>query len=188
VRNEARLAEGLQELAQRASQDTSAVFLLGAAPESADTELGYIVPSERVDGAPHVKEFVEKPTGAHARELIAAGALWNMFIVAGSVSLLLDVFDRSFNFVEPMRSALRQPVGALSRLYGELPVVDFSRDVLAHCPELLRVLTVPPCGWSDLGTPQRVAATVQETLRNGRNTGAGSAAMYFDLARAVGLG
>jgi mannose-1-phosphate guanylyltransferase len=188
VRNEARLAEGLHELAHRASQDPSAVFLLGAEPDSADTELGYIVPYERTNGAQQVKEFVEKPSGAQARALIAAGALWNMFIVAGSVSLLLDLFDRSFNFVKPMRSALAQPVGALSRLYGELPVVDFSRDVLAHCPELLRVVTVPPCGWSDLGTPQRVAATVRETLRNGRNTDAGGAAMYFDLARAAGLG
>jgi mannose-1-phosphate guanylyltransferase len=188
VQNEARLAEGLHELAHRASQEPGAVFLLGAEPDCADTELGYIVPSTRADGAQQVKEFVEKPTEAQARELVAAGALWNMFIVAGSVRFLLDLFDRSFNFVAPMRSALRQPVGALSRLYSELPTVDFSRDVLAHCPELLRVVAAPPCGWTDLGTPQRVAATVQETLRNGGNTGAGSSAMYFDLAQAVGLG
>jgi hypothetical protein len=38
--------------------------------------------------------------------------------------------------------------------------MDFSRDVLEGQESLLRVLTVPACGWSDLGTPRRVAETL----------------------------
>jgi len=41
-----------------------------------------------------------------------------------------------------------------------LPELDFSRDVLQRSPSLLRVLAVPACGWSDLGTPRRVGLTV----------------------------
>jgi len=49
---------------------------------------------------------------------------------------------------------LREP--ALHRLYSELPDIDFCRHVLAGTEEQLRVLSVPQCGWSDLGTPERV--------------------------------
>ena len=38
--------------------------------------------------------------------------------------------------------------------------LDFSRDVLEGQESRLRVLTVPACGWSDLGTPRRVADTL----------------------------
>jgi hypothetical protein len=45
----------------------------------------------------------------------------------------------------------------LEELYDRLPTVDFSRDILQKQPAHLRVLPVPHCGWSDLGTPERVA-------------------------------
>ena len=35
---------------------------------------------------------------------------------------------------------------------------DFSRDVLQGSEDSLRLQPVPPCGWTDLGTPARVAA------------------------------
>jgi hypothetical protein len=49
----------------------------------------------------------------------------------------------------------------LTEKYERLPEVDFSRHVLEGQESALRVLRVPPCGWSDLGTPRRV----RETLR-----------------------
>ncbi|MFY4731260.1 hypothetical protein, partial [Nitrospira sp. BLG_2] len=33
---------------------------------------------------------------------------------------------------------------------------DFSREILQGDGVALRVLCVPPCGWTDLGTPRRV--------------------------------
>ena len=85
-----------------------------------------------------------------------------------------------------MRSALNDAahVGALSRLYGDLPTVDFSRDVLAHFPRKLRVIQVPHCGWTDLGTPKRVAATVRTA--DGGSPTAERPALFLDLAKAVG--
>jgi hypothetical protein len=53
-----------------------------------------------------------------------------------------------------------QPIAA-NRLYRTLPNVDFSRHVIQGYEGSLRVLAVPACGWSDLGTPSRVARTLQ---------------------------
>jgi hypothetical protein len=48
----------------------------------------------------------------------------------------------------------------LTRTYEELGSFDFCRDVLEGLEDRLSVLPVPPCGWSDLGTPDRVARCV----------------------------
>jgi mannose-1-phosphate guanylyltransferase len=55
---------------------------------------------------------------------------------------------------------------ATSELYGRLPELDFSRHVLEGAEQSLRVLPVPPCGWSDLGTPKRVAEALRRIERN----------------------
>jgi hypothetical protein len=52
---------------------------------------------------------------------------------------------------------LRNPCAELGRLYSRHPKVDFSRDVLQTHPERLQFLTVIPCGWNDVGTPERLA-------------------------------
>jgi mannose-1-phosphate guanylyltransferase len=185
VGDEAALAKALIEMTDLAGTHRDRIYMLGMAPDSPDTELGYIVPAPGLlDGAAGVGAFVEKPSLERARELLAHGALWNMFIVAGTVAAFLDLFDRSYNFVSLMRSMLRdgQSVGMLNRLYKELPSVDFSRDVLSHHVNCLRVVASPPCGWTDLGTPSRVAATVKETRSRAVGGTAAASAMYLDLA------
>lgn len=37
-----------------------------------------------------------------------------------------------------------------------IPQLDFSRDVLEPAGKDLWVHRVPPCGWTDLGTPKRL--------------------------------
>src|SRR5262249_2677314 len=59
---------------------------------------------------------------------------------------------------------------ALPELYERLPTTDFSRAVVQQLPFTLRVITAPVCGWNDLGTPHRVAATLR--LLSDRGTGA----------------
>jgi len=46
-------------------------------------------------------------------------------------------------------------------MYERLPTVDFSRHLLEGHEALLRVVRVPACGWSDLGTPHRVAEALR---------------------------
>ncbi len=54
---------------------------------------------------------------------------------------------------------------ALERLYAELPEIDFSRGVVEGSNAPLRVVPVPYCGWNDLGTPKRVADTLERIDR-----------------------
>jgi mannose-1-phosphate guanylyltransferase len=167
--NENTLARSLRQAADLAAADADAIYLLGAEPNEPDPGLGYIVPEDRNGYEPsRVTQFVEKPDAQLARSLLNRGALWNMFILAASGRTLLKVFQRSLaNHVQAMESALgphrsaRNDAMALSALYQDLPTVDFSRNLLERHDSVLRVVPVPHCGWSDLGTPERVADTLR---------------------------
>ena len=81
---------------------------------------------------------------------------------------LLNLFEHLHpQLVRDLRSGVellaRQPedVAELSSLYEQLPQIDFSRDVLEVFSSSLRLVRVPACGWSDLGTPKRVAETLR---------------------------
>jgi mannose-1-phosphate guanylyltransferase len=193
VTDEATMARSLRTAANLAADNKGLVYLLGAEPDHPDNELGYIVPIEqRRDAAMGVLRFAEKPTSETARAMIREGALWNTFILAGSVRAFLSLFEGRFAAtVRDMRRALepaqspRLGSAALELLYADLEPHDFSRDVLERHEQILQVLRVPSCGWTDLGTPQRVEETVRG-LAGVRSRiailQAGGEARYLDLA------
>jgi mannose-1-phosphate guanylyltransferase len=170
VVDEATMARSLRIAANLASDNQALVYLLGAEPDRPDQEFGYIVPSEqRREAAAGVERFVERPAMEIARQLIKDGALWNTFIFAASVRALLSMFEGRF---APAITTMRDAMGltgsaqarsvALELFYQDLEACDFSTDVLERHEQMLQVLRVPACGWTDLGTPKRV----QETVRN----------------------
>lgn len=168
VRNETVLATGLRLAAAQVARQHDGIILLGFTPEEADPELGYIVPAG--DGSPglrEVQQFIEKPSAVSACELIERGGLWNSFIFAARGQALLRIFEeRCPEIVMEMRGIVgRASTDAmldphLIDLYERLPTLDFSRDIVERCASQLRVLDVPACGWSDLGTSRRVAQTL----------------------------
>jgi mannose-1-phosphate guanylyltransferase len=160
LRDEEVMARALRRGAALAQADRASIYLLGVEPDEPDTELGYIVPASRTrDGAARVLRFIEKPNAVRARVLLDAGALWNVFIMAASVRTLLSLFDSRF---AKTIAALRGFDGAnLDAIYENLRAVDFSRDVLQGRESMLKVLTVPHCGWTDLGTPERVGRILE---------------------------
>ena len=142
----------------------ASIGFLGVEPESADPELGYIVRGEPLgDGSCAVARFVEKPPRAAAARLLKRRALWNSFIlVARAATLVQSIALRHPAEVAAVRNAWRmarseQTASELERLYENLPEIDFSRHVIEGTSAPLHVVPVPACGWSDLGTPQRVA-------------------------------
>jgi mannose-1-phosphate guanylyltransferase len=148
------MAASLRRAALFAQFDPASIYLLGVEPDEPDTELGYILPASRGRGASGVLRFIEKPNAARARVLLAEGALWNVFIMAASVRTLLSLFDSRFaTTIAAMRGL---EAANLDSIYQNLRSVDFSRDVLQVRESMLKVLAVPQCGWTDLGTPERV--------------------------------
>ena len=164
-------------------------LLLGLEPEEADPELGYIIPGGKDHrGRLRVLQFVEKPATARARELIGLGALWNAFIVTSTVHALMALFVRRVpEVVKAMHAAMHRDLessgaeGAIAQLYDRLPTLDFSQDILAKQPSYLRALPVPPCGWSDLGTPERVAGALRRSPQQA-NEGSRPGSYHVSLA------
>jgi len=168
VLDESALQRSLRELTTSLAHNPDGITLIGIAPDEPDPELGYIVPGRTLsDGSRTVARFVEKPAAPFADELFEKKALWNSFIFGAAGPALLALLRLQMgSAVEEMATALarevRQPdCTALAELYERLPNVDFSRSIVQQFPSRLRVITAPACGWTDLGTPRRVAETVR---------------------------
>jgi mannose-1-phosphate guanylyltransferase len=164
VRDENALARALRDLVSVLKHNSEGLTLIGIEPEEADPELGYIVPGRALlDGSRTVARFIEKPSTRTAHELLHAKALWNSFIFGAGGATLLGLLRSQLGAgVEDMATALARDAQhgdgrALAEHYQELPAADFSREVAQRAPQLLRVIRAPACGWSDLGTPRRVA-------------------------------
>lgn len=193
VRDEAALAGALRELATLLTRNPEELLLLGIEPEEADPELGYIVPAKAApadaEGTRRVERFVEKPQPALARELLRAGALWNSFIFAAHAPALLGRLRQAQpEIVERMETAIARDARlgarsiALEELYEDLPSVDFSRAVVQGAEQSLRVIAAPACGWSDLGTPRRVAEVLRRFERVERRESALAMPAFINLA------
>ena len=133
-------------------------MLLGIEPTAEDPDYGWIVPGPGTGTVRPVAAFVEKPPPRTARELQAQGAVWNSFLMVARAATLLGLYAAR---LPDLLAAFRQARPHLrprraTRLYEQLPTSDFSRDVLTGSEVGLRFRTVPDCGWTDLGTPERV--------------------------------
>ncbi len=165
-RDEEPVTRALRIAGNLACANPSSVYLLGADPESPDPDLGYILPAQGNVGKPTpIVGFTEKPSKSFARELMSLGALWNLFIVAGSINALLELFVEEYaDTVSQMRAALQADDAApqsLNHFYDKIQPLDFCRDLLEVQANRLHVIRVAHCGWTDLGTPKRVEATVR---------------------------
>lgn len=140
------------------------VVLLGMEPDGADDGYGWIVP-----GAPlhrdgrlfRVARFVEKPAAELAEQLRDIGALWSTFILTARLDALLALIARAQPLLFALAVAQLHSERGFERVhlqafYDLIPSVDFSRDVLELLPDWLWVTPTEPCGWTDLGTPERL--------------------------------
>lgn len=183
IRDEPQLRRGLRHALDQLRRNSRQVVLLGIKPDQVDEALSYILPQGRAETklAP-VSRFVERPDIACAEDLVRNGGLWNTFIMTASVPGLIGLFEASHpQITADLRQALReagQGGDALAQLFARLPELDFSRDVLEGQP-CLKVLRMANCGWSDLGTPRRVAETLSHLPRQ---SGALQPARFLSLA------
>jgi mannose-1-phosphate guanylyltransferase len=195
VENELTLANSLRCASEHLRARPNEIIMLGIEATEPDPELGYILPGDRSpQGVFGIAKFVEKPTAPIARQLMARGALWNSFILAASARMFFRSMRRRFpEIVDAMRDVVRRdrhrpdnPL-ATAGLYAYLPSLDFSRDVLSNEPEqALRVLAVPECGWSDLGNPTRIAATLRRA-RTAKRLDRTTVATRAQISLAAGL-
>lgn len=149
-------------------RDTLAVagdrlVLLGARPRATDAELGWICPQRAAAEPVPISTFVEKPDPHAVERLRRKGALVNTLILTGPAAALLDLYRESApDVLELLGGDPREPrlpsADALGSAYAAMEDLDFSRGLLepAARRERLWVATLPACGWSDLGTKERL--------------------------------
>lgn len=170
VRDEDILSASLQQATAILARRPNGIVMLGIEPEGVDSELGYIVPgATRDDGTLSVARFVEKPDSLLAHDLISDGAVWNSFIFAATGLTLLNTMHKrmpetvvAMTTVLHTQALLKKGGHGLSELYANLPVVDFSKDILQGSESSLTLVKAPSCGWTDLGSPKRVAGIVHQ--------------------------
>jgi mannose-1-phosphate guanylyltransferase len=148
----------------RVTRDPARPILLGITADRADSQYGWIVPARALvpGGVGAVRKFVEKPEHLEAESLFVAGALWSSMMMVGDTARMANLLEVT---APELRRGLPPSLAAAPwtskrgvSAWEMLPHRDFSRDVLMAVASELDVMAVPPCGWSDLGTPERVAA------------------------------
>jgi hypothetical protein len=155
-----------------------AIALIGAEPEGADGELGWIVPERTGERISRVRELRERP-GVAASDLRRQGGVVATSMMAGRLRDWISTVRR--RVPEVARAFARFRAGGS---YGEIPRRDLSRDVLQRSIASLRVVRLPPCGWSDLGAPARLERVVGSLASRGaRVAPAFRAPVLADLLR-----
>jgi mannose-1-phosphate guanylyltransferase len=160
VPDERVLRRSLLAAAQSVRAPDAPLVLLGVTPADDDAEYGWVLPAAGSASRPRcVLSFHEKPDRATHQGLLRLGGLISSFIFAARGQSLLALYEDALpglvrRFVPLVLES--RPAGRTAALYDEIPARDFSRAVLERSEGSLVVLAVPPCGWSDLGTPARL--------------------------------
>jgi len=164
VGDERRFGRALTEALAALERPLHRILLLGLEPDAPEGDYGWIVPAAAscTCGAPAgVARFVEKPGPDGAEALARSGGLWNSFWMVARARTFARLFaEREPDLWRELSTAYRAPrearAEALAAAYRRLPERDFSRHLLQGAEERLAVVPVPPCGWTDLGTPERL--------------------------------
>ena len=132
--------------AANVAESYDALVTVGVTPTRPDPGFGYIEPGERVGQvAFRVSRFLEKPDRVRARELIAAGCLWNSGIFVWRASRFLAEVEA--HCPEVSRAAGET---TLDGFFGAVQSISVDVGVLERSD---RVFVVPGAfGWDDVGT------------------------------------
>lgn len=140
------------------------VVLLTVAPTSRDHDYGWVVPRRGSGATPKgVRTFVEKPDAERCNALRRRGGQINSMIVVARGRALRNLFYLATPHL--LWDLVAHRTGRGIGDYDAVPKLDFSRDVLTPLADRLSMMPIPPCGWTDVGTPYRVARVLEERTR-----------------------
>ena len=163
VDDEGVLRRAILQAVEEAHRSERSAVLVGAPADTADPSMGWILPGRADAGrARSVASFVEKPGIEEAASYLRRDALRNTLILAGRTRALLDMYAAQTVDLAEVPGGNRRSGGSTARkmstIYPHLPTLDLSRDILQGSSHCLRVLSLPECGWTDIGTLDRLEA------------------------------
>ncbi len=157
VDDEGVLRRTIREAVDAVRDDCRCAVLLGARARGADSSVGWIRPGPAEAGRVHaVLEFVEKPASPKIGMGLRGGWYVNTMILTAGLPTLLEIYEQ----VLPARWLMSWPdeEKSVDVRHRASPRVDLSGDLLPLVTERLRVLPLPDCGWTDVGTIERLNA------------------------------
>lgn len=153
------------------------VIALGVAPNGCRHGYGWIEKGERLtsDGLYSVKRFWEKPDIHRTRHLYEQGCILNTMILIGSsrnfIKLLEVHMNEIFVPLQRIESSFGTPheYDVTEEAFKKIPVVNFSKRILEHCPHNLSVLHMDDVYWNDWGDEVSVRRDIEylEHLHDG---------------------
>lgn len=143
------------------SEGEDIIALLAAEPSGSDADYGWVVPTPGSGRWPAVARFREKPNREEVVQLRTEGGLINTLVMSGRAA----TFERAIAHRAPAchRELITKTHDeeTLAMTFERLTPSSFSRDVLEHIPGQLRIVPLPEeAGWSDVGTPERLAQVI----------------------------
>ena len=173
---EERFVESVRSAVQAAEKIKDRLVLLAASPDSADPELGWILPGARLNGSNGrdvraVEAFIEKPRVEVARRAMTSGALWNTLVLAAKADLLWSLGWRYLPEMMPLFDRLSAAIGteeeddAMVRVYGRMPSRNFSSDLLARATDQAAVIELGGVLWNDWGKSERIVDSLRRIGR-----------------------
>lgn len=182
-----RFLSHLEKAASLVTSGMDQLILLGATPDGAETEYGWIrTESASVQGSQllpqelkPIKEFLEKPTAEIARQFFESGCYWNTMIIVVRISVLWELGHQILpgmmghfeQLLGVLRGIHRGRVGssmeeiALRHIYRTLEPANFSRSFLQRATKSLLLWPMRNVEWSDWGSPARIE---QSLARSGK--------------------
>ena len=149
------------------------LILLGALPDCAELDYGWIKPGPKLDlegayGLQTVVTFLEKPNLRVAQAAQATGWLWNTLVLIGKVGTLWklgwhclpELLARFHQLEEAIDTSYEKAV--LKLAYRAMPAKNFSRDLLSRVPHQLALMKLDNLWWSDWGNPDRIIETIRK--------------------------
>jgi mannose-1-phosphate guanylyltransferase len=142
------------------------VVLLGAAPENADPDHGWILPGSRLLGnhmgqVLSVSSLMEALDADEAGRAMAQGGLWNTLFIAAKLRSLWKL-GRSFPLTMSLFEWIGESLGtpdeaeALQTSFRIMEHIDLAGHLLHRSPDRLAVVPLVEAKWNRWGQPLRI--------------------------------
>ena len=166
-----RFLESVRQAISHIENMKSRVMLLTVKPDRFEQDFGWVIPGSVMNShngnlVYQVQNFIEKPSSEETREVMKRGGMWNTMIVVAKAKTLWEAGLHCVPELMGRLNTIGEMVGTsqegkvLSTLYRDIPVKDFSRDVLACFTQNLAMLNLEGVLWSDWGRPERIVDTL----------------------------
>jgi mannose-1-phosphate guanylyltransferase len=136
-------------VAESVAVENEALVTVGVRPSRPDIGFGYIEPAAKdASGGAPVARFVEKPTATRARELVAAGNLWNSGIFVWRVG---DFLSEVKSLAPEIAVALEGEARSnREKFFSTVRSISVDNGVLERSKRVMVVAA--EFGWDDIGT------------------------------------